>query len=229
MAGLLGEIYSAGDRMKRRLTGLLADPIGSIQQTAGLLGDFRNEDADLNRQAFANPANPLQVTDQKAMGLLADRTLAGPLSFAPLGATYYRNSRGPSPDNGAGYMMFADSPERIGNYGRHAWQFDDKQFLPNEILDAGSKEAQREIARALLKDKASLRELGVHPKQLAQEANPADIVNSAGLWDNPGLVETLWDHLLAPKGYKMVRTSDGALLFDPNHVQPRAAQNWLDE
>ncbi len=229
MAGLLGEIYSQGDRLKRKLVGLLADPIGSVQQTAGLLSDYRNEDNALQSQAFADPRNPLRVTDPKAIGLLTDRALAGPLSMAPVGMTYYRNSRGPSPDNGAGYMMFADSPDRIGVYGNHTWQFDDKQFMPSEILDAGTKEAQRQIARALLKDKAALRELGAHPRQLAADANPQDIVNSAGLWDNPGLVETVWNHLLAPKGYKMVRTSDGALLFDPSHVQPRAAKDWWED
>ncbi len=85
MAGLLGEIYSQGDRLKRKLTGLLADPVGSIQQTAGLLSDYRNEDSALQAQAFSDPQNPFRVTDPRAVGLLAERTLAGPLSMAPVG------------------------------------------------------------------------------------------------------------------------------------------------
>lgn len=87
MAGLLGEIYSQGDRLKRKLGGLLSDPLGAIQQTAGLLSDYRNEDSALQAQAFGNLRNPLQVTDSNAVGLLADRTLAGPLGLAPVAMT----------------------------------------------------------------------------------------------------------------------------------------------
>lgn len=83
--GLLDFAFSQGDRMKRHLGGLLADPIGSIQQTAGLLSDFRRQDQELNATAFANPQNPLQVTSKAALGQLGDRMLAGPLSFAPAG------------------------------------------------------------------------------------------------------------------------------------------------
>lgn len=83
--GLLGEIFSQGDRAKRFVGGLLGDPIGTMAQTAGLLGDFRRDDQTLNARAFADPANPLRVTDPSAMHQLGDRMLAGPLSMAPVG------------------------------------------------------------------------------------------------------------------------------------------------
>lgn len=41
----------------------------------------------LQAKAFANPNNPLQVTDYQAMGELGDRMLQGPLSVAPVGMT----------------------------------------------------------------------------------------------------------------------------------------------
>lgn len=94
--GLLGEIFSQGDRAKRFVGGLLGDPIGTMAQTAGLLGDFRREDQALNARAFADPANPLRVTDPSAMHQLGDRMLAGPLSMAPVGMILYHGSNSPA-------------------------------------------------------------------------------------------------------------------------------------
>ncbi len=35
MAGLLGDVFSAADTAKRKLRGLLADPVGTLQQFVG--------------------------------------------------------------------------------------------------------------------------------------------------------------------------------------------------
>lgn len=42
MAGLLGDIYSYGNTLKRKVNGLLADPAGTAQQFVGQLGDDTN-------------------------------------------------------------------------------------------------------------------------------------------------------------------------------------------
>lgn len=89
MAGLLGGVlpwaYSQGDRLKRHVNGLLSDPMGSLEQTAGLLMDKHREHQALQAQAFADPQRPFKVTDQEALGGMVDQMMAGPMGFAPAG------------------------------------------------------------------------------------------------------------------------------------------------
>lgn len=89
MAGLLGDVlpyvYSRGNALRRGLSGLLADPVGSTEQTLGLLNDKRVEQENVMARAFANPKNPLQVTDQGALDQATANVLAGALGFAPMG------------------------------------------------------------------------------------------------------------------------------------------------
>jgi hypothetical protein len=51
--GLLADIYSYGDGLKRKVNGLLADPSGTLEQMVGRLKDDQN--AMLNLQANAYP------------------------------------------------------------------------------------------------------------------------------------------------------------------------------
>jgi hypothetical protein len=133
MPGLLSDVlpyvFSRGDALKRYMGGLLSDPMGSMSQTAGLLGDARQEDQRLNTLAFADPQQPFKVTDQNALSGLIDRTMAGPMGFAPAGMTaqagmpYWHNPNKPPKldqqgqvrdGSGAGSREWAgtDTPER---------------------------------------------------------------------------------------------------------------------
>jgi hypothetical protein len=89
MAGLLGDVlpwaFSRGNALKRHVGGLLSDPIGSMQQTAGLLQDKHRENQQLNALAFADPSQPFKPTNQNALAALIDRTMNGPMGFAPVG------------------------------------------------------------------------------------------------------------------------------------------------
>jgi hypothetical protein len=89
MAGLLSDVlpflYSQGDRAKRHLSGLIADPLGSIQQTAGGIVDAGRAQQGLLAQAFANPQRPFQVTNEPALAQASQNALQGPLGFAPAG------------------------------------------------------------------------------------------------------------------------------------------------
>ena len=65
-----------------------------LQQVGGLLsGGISNlqkskaEYDALQAMAFADPRNPLKITDQNAFNRLAEMAQSGPLSFAPLGMT----------------------------------------------------------------------------------------------------------------------------------------------
>lgn len=77
MAGLLGDIYSAGDTLKRRLRGLLADPAGTIGLGVERFGE--DQQGLLNLMSNAHPMagdktvlnNPKQVAQFR--GQLADK------------------------------------------------------------------------------------------------------------------------------------------------------------
>jgi hypothetical protein len=142
---------------------------------------------------------------------------------------YVRNTR--TPDSPiyptVGYGMFAkaemptgprkgysaeDLASALDTYGGHPWVAD----------GAGSvdvAEIQKDIVRALREARAH-EEYGTTAAQLAREAAPPDIVNSAGLWDNPGLVEIIWNRVLEPNDITSVRTPDGLLIFDPSLAKP---------
>jgi len=49
--GLLGDVYSAGDTLKRRMKGMLGDPVGYVQQIGGHLVDNANESAARDKAA----------------------------------------------------------------------------------------------------------------------------------------------------------------------------------
>lgn len=136
--------------------------------------------------------------------------------FRALPESYFRrNANRSTPDNDMPWSMFSDNADAIERYGPVLWEFKPNQLQPSEILDATSRDGQREIVRGLLQDHHLVRQYGGNPKALAAEANPEDIVNSAGLWDSPDLVQHLYDTVLGPKGYRAVVTNNGALTFDP--------------
>lgn len=217
--GVLPYIYSQGDRAKRHVRSLLADPLGTMEQTAGGLQDSHKEQQNLLAQAFAEPGRPFKVTDPAAMQAAATNMLAGPLGFAPAGMTYYRRTNAGTPFNNVPWAMFSESDGAVAHYGKNKWTFDDSQLPRAEVLDATTPAGQREIARALLRDRDLLRALGAHPKKLAQEANPRNIVDSAGLWDNPDIVQSLWNNLFERAGYRAAKTADGAVVFDESLIR----------
>lgn len=85
LSGVLPYIYSQSDRLKRNVNGLLSDPRGSMEQTAGGLLDAHRGQQNLLAQAFADPGQPFRVTDPAAMEAAAYNMLAGPLGVAPAG------------------------------------------------------------------------------------------------------------------------------------------------
>jgi len=91
MAGLLGDIYSYGDTLKRKVNGLLADPRGTLEQFVGQLGDQANQTSDLMNQAGWMPIAKTNATkEQQAMAraLLAEQGT----NAAMAGATVWHGS-----------------------------------------------------------------------------------------------------------------------------------------
>lgn len=88
--GALAYLYSQGDRAKRYTKGLLADPVGTAQQTLGQMSDGLLEQGALMRAAFPDERRPFQVGDKNALARLIDNTMAGPVGFAPAGTAAMR-------------------------------------------------------------------------------------------------------------------------------------------
>lgn len=79
MAGLLAEIYSAGDTAKRKLRGLLDDPMGTLTQFVNNENDRAGQFNQLTSQATDEMTNRIKgggrgmgASEQRLAGLLAD-------------------------------------------------------------------------------------------------------------------------------------------------------------
>jgi GNAT superfamily N-acetyltransferase len=70
MAGLLGDVFSFGDTLKRKAKGLLADPVGTLQQ---FVGNENDRAGRLNELTYAAAAEQgMGPQSKKLAGLLAD-------------------------------------------------------------------------------------------------------------------------------------------------------------
>jgi len=96
MAGLLGDVFSAADTAKRKLRGLLADPVGTLQQYVGNENDRAGRFNQLTDNAATEMQNRIKnggklgPNQVKLAGLLADAynpigmTSIGSKGFVPL-------------------------------------------------------------------------------------------------------------------------------------------------
>lgn len=96
MSGLLGgvlpAIYSQADRAKRYLGGLLADPVGRMEQAAGQAQADLSKLGLLSEQAFSDPKNPMKLQDNAAARQLVDTYLNSVMNFAPVGMHVWHGS-----------------------------------------------------------------------------------------------------------------------------------------
>lgn len=78
MAGLLGDIYSAADSAKRRVYGLLGDPVGTAKQFVGMLADDARNNTNISNAAWDS-----RDTSKLAQAMLD--TTRSAVGFAPVG------------------------------------------------------------------------------------------------------------------------------------------------
>lgn len=116
-------------------------------------------------------------------------------------------------NEGVGYAMFkrADDDvnfalEDLESYGPGKWVSTDEGAVP-------VAEIQKDLVRAFRRNNAH-EDHQTTAAQLARQADPSDIRNSAEMWDNPDLVQIAWDQVLEPRGITAVRTHDGLIKFD---------------
>lgn len=172
---------------------------------AGRAAQFSNEDV----------LNLIARVKEKAIGKYTE------ISSVDNGVRYSiyhrRNNNSDSPDNGVGYSMFAEDEHSVEHYGNNHW------ILPEgnneKRIYAGSSEFKNVLNGWLNDNKPLLEsEFGRSDEEfidsLIEEANPDDIVDSAGFWDNEKLVRYFSEEVLAPNGWEIVETRDGAISFN---------------
>ena len=131
---------------------------------------------------------------------------------------YHRRNNNPdSSANGVGYSMFAEDEYSVEHYGENHWILPDGNN--EKRIYAGSGEFKN-VLNAWLNDNKPLLESefgrsdDVLIDGLIEESNPEDIVDSAGFWDNEKLVRYFNEEVLAPNGWEIVETRDGAISFN---------------
>ena len=67
LGGVLPAIYSGADQLKRNIYGLLTNPREMAERAGQSLLQSRAERQALMAQAFADPNNPLKVTNPQAL------------------------------------------------------------------------------------------------------------------------------------------------------------------
>lgn len=144
MAGLLGgvlpAIYSGADQLKRQVYGLLTNPTEMAQRAGQSLLQSRAERQALMGKAFADPTNPLKVTDQAALGQLGNDVLTGELGVAPVGMFIGQGSKLWKPEQ----AFKAAKMEKAGKSPQEIWKETGTVKAPDgnwrqEISDAGSE------------------------------------------------------------------------------------------
>ena len=168
LGGVLPTIYSKADELKRQVYGLLTDPKEMAQRAAQSIMQSHRERQDLMGQAFADPRNPTKVTDTQALGLLADRVMAGELGFAPAGITAY---------HGSPYRFNKFDMSKVGT-GEGAQAYGHGMYFA-EAPDVARAYAKMEPSGPSPSPRRSL--LGVEVDPMTPEYKAAQLVDEMGL------------------------------------------------
>jgi hypothetical protein len=211
---------SYGDSLTRgsgQTLQMLPDTQNSLLSVAPLVGPAAKVGikATTETAKYLAPAmgDALENYMVKSGGLLS----AAPISNTPPLPPYNRFTNGGPMNKNTAHMMFADGdPERVSNYGANHYTFDPQELPQNAVIDSTNP-------RFIKSFRDALKESGEWNKNeisaLLSDASPKNIVDGAGVWDNPDLVQLLWDKVLEPNGWNAVKTPDGAIAFDPAHVK----------
>lgn len=189
-----------------------------LAMTAQRIKDFLSKFFGVERAAQFSDEDVLNLiarVKEKAIGKYTE------ISSVDNGVRYSiyhrRNNNSDSPDNGVGYSMFAEDEHSVEHYGNRHW------ILPEgnneKRIYAGSSEFKNVLNGWLNDNKPLLEsEFGRSDEEfidsLIEEANPDDIVDSAGFWDNEKLVRYFSEEVLAPNGWEIIETRDGAISFN---------------
>jgi hypothetical protein len=133
---------------------------------------------------------------------------------------YMRRTPDPKVIGPYGYALFVEfhgdvriASDKINGYGKYLWV-----AKPYHPISAGHLVPMIEKVLSKEEHEDLLSTFHTTAHKLASEANPHNIVNSAGLWDAPELVEIVWNEILDRHGFYSVITHDGMVSFDDQGV-----------
>ena len=208
----------AATAAKRAALATKGRPVGMSTEAVGGMG-FLRPGAETQEEAMrlAQQRAALPV-EQGGLGLPADNT---PMDRAKAMEFDYvrRSQRQKTPFNDVDYAMFVeangdydDALDVVSSYGKSQW-------LGRAEEDV--TKYQKNIVKAIRRNDLQ-REYNSTAAALARDANPPDIVDSAGLWDAPDLAAASIE-ALNDLGVKGVKTQDGAVIWDPENIRSRFA------
>lgn len=105
MANPLGTVFSRADALKRQLYDMLSNPRDYASMVAGRTQEAAQAADALEKMAFADPQNPLKITNPQALNQLTQMITSGPLGFAPAGITAF---------HGSPYLFRQFDPAKVG-------------------------------------------------------------------------------------------------------------------
>jgi len=144
-----------------------------------------------------------------------------------LKSVMHRRYKRDTPMSDWGHALFADDGDSVKHYGDFHYTVDTAR-LGDKLVYADSNEFTNALRSALdeygddyglnsyQQDGQTREEL---IEALVDEANPDDIVNSAGIWDSD-LVELVWNKVMEPNGWTVVKTDDGGIAFEESDINP---------
>jgi len=178
MAGLLGDIYSYGDTLKRKVNGLLADPRGTLEQFVGQLGDQANQTSDLMNQAGWMPIAKTSATkEQQAMAraLLAEQGT----NAAMAGATVWHGSPHKFDKFDSGKIGTGEGAQAYGHGLYLAESPEVAKSYANNIM--GPKATPENIALKVINSTGDESVAAMRLKQIYPKMTDAEIQSSIGV------------------------------------------------
>ena len=153
--GLLGDVYSYGDTLKRKVGGLLSDPRGTLEQFVGQLGDDMNTNISNMKTGYGFGGNKSVLSDpaqvQAAQRALADYGAQSGMAAATVwhGSPHkfdkFDSSKIGTGEGAQAYghgLYLAESPDVAQSYQKNLSQFsrfDGKPISGNKDLSSGAK------------------------------------------------------------------------------------------
>lgn len=168
MAGLLADVFSFGDTAKRKVKGLLADPVGTLQQFVGNENDRAGRFNELTNSAAQEMATRIKsggsgmgASEQRLAGLLADAyNPAGmvvwhgsPHKFAKFDSSKIGTGEGAQAYGHGLYL--AESPDVAKAYMTSASQQQDAIAKNNMFLLDGVPMSREQVNEAMSRNGAA--------------------------------------------------------------------------
>ena len=133
-----------------------------------------------------------------------------------------QTSRKYAPQNDVQYQMFAEGLDReLGNYGEYAYYATDSGAIKVEDILPKLRDLSEEFYGETASD---------------EELNPPDIVDTAGVWDDPEFVQYMWDNYFEDEFYRTdkvpaVVTEDGMIVLgrDDTRVKSGSSVEYDDD